>query len=358
MLTSLADIRASILEFLDTMSMDPTNPFARDVVIQLPAGGTSDGQDGPAEWADALQRYSPTHRKGNALVQTPPFVAEYLINYLVINTIDQDGEHAVFLDPSAGGGHLLEAMLGQLELEICCDADQALEQVRGIELDSLTAALARLRVALWWAERNGWKWPAAEQVQVWTGDALALYAEGHPAYQGVHGIAANPPYITPPEAAARALYRQHYVSAHGRFQMSAPFIELCLRALEPTHGLMAMIVSNGFQKREFGKPLIEKVLPQHTVAAIVDTSGAYLPGYGTPTCILFARGGDCTRCRRRNVFSLAGKRGESTTPSDPARGKVWQAILEASVAGRLDRYLTCSGHGWGILPATRGASDG
>jgi hypothetical protein len=351
MLKSLSDIHTSILDFLSTHTMDPANPFAQDVLRRLPEGGQADWQTGPAEWADALQQLSTVHRKGNALVQTPTFVAEYLVNYLVVNAIDQDGERAVFLDPSAGGGHLLEALLDRLELEICCDADQALEQVRGVELDPLTAALARLRVALWWAERNGWSWPAAEQVQVWEGDALALFAEGHPAYQGVHGIAANPPYITPPEASARALYRRHYVSAHGRFQMSAPFIEMCMRALAPTHGLMAMIVSNGFQKREFGKALIERVLPQHTLAALVDTSGAYLPGYGTPTCILFARGGACRRCQARGVFNIAGKRGEPATPKDPAQGKVWQAIVGASVAGRLDKYLTCSGHGWGILPA-------
>jgi hypothetical protein len=42
-------------------------------------------------------------------------------------------------------------------------------------------------------------------------------------------------------------------------------------------------------KREFGSKLIEQVLPRLDLSHVVDTSGAYIPGHGTPTVILFGR---------------------------------------------------------------------
>ena len=50
-----------------------------------------------------------------------------------------------------------------------------------------------------------------------------------------------------------------------------------------------MITANSFMKREFGKKLIEKFLPSRDLTHVVDTSGAYVPGHGTPTVILFGR---------------------------------------------------------------------
>ena len=40
-------------------------------------------------------------------------------------------------------------------------------------------------------------------------------------------------------------------------------------------------------KREFGKKLIEEFLPTIDLTHVIDTSGAYIPGHGTPTVILF-----------------------------------------------------------------------
>ena len=36
-------------------------------------------------------------------------------------------------------------------------------------------------------------------------------------------------------------------------------------------------------KREFGAPLVEKFLPSVDVQTVIDASGAYIPGHGTPT---------------------------------------------------------------------------
>jgi hypothetical protein len=42
-------------------------------------------------------------------------------------------------------------------------------------------------------------------------------------------------------------------------------------------------------KREFGKGLVEKVLAPLDLTGVIDTSGAFIPGHGTPTVILFGR---------------------------------------------------------------------
>ena len=45
--------------------------------------------------------------------------------------------------------------------------------------------------------------------------------------------------------------------------------------------------SNSFMKREFGKKLIEDFFAQKVdLTYVIDTSGAYIPGHGTPTVIL------------------------------------------------------------------------
>lgn len=344
-MNTLNDLRACVEDYVSSRELDPASPFVRDVCDALPPGGTAEHTE-PHEWADTLQRLSTERRKGNALCQAPYFLAEYMVNYLVPSVMDVSGEDAVFLDPSAGAGNLMIALADKIELEAAREPDEVLAQVVGIELDELTAALCRLRMACWYAEREQ-RWPEPGQVRVLVGDALELYVRGE--IPATHGVCANPPYICPPDAAKRAWYRQHYTSAHMKYQLTAPFTEMCLRLLEPTHGLMVSIVSNGFQKREFGRKLIEDVLPKHSLYAVVDTSGAYLPGFGTPTCILFARGGQCARCVARDVLSIAGKRGEPSKPADPAKGKVWQSILEASVRARLDGYLTCSGHDCGVV---------
>ena len=54
-------------------------------------------------------------------------------------------------------------------------------------------------------------------------------------------------------------------------------------------GFVGMITANSFMKREFGRKLIEEFIPRWDLHHVVDTSGAYIPGHGTPTVILFGR---------------------------------------------------------------------
>src|SRR5262249_10549516 len=90
-------------------------------------------------------------------------------------------------------------------------------------------------------------------------------------------------------------------------------------------GFTGQITANSFMKREFGKKLIEEFLPRVDLTHVIDTSGAYIPGHGTPTVILFGR-------NRRPVGSVIravlGIRGEPSTPDDAAQGVVWRSIVD------------------------------
>ena len=77
-------------------------------------------------------------------------------------------------------------------------------------------------------------------------------------------------------------------------------------------------------KREFGKKLIEEFFPRVDLTHVIDTSGAYIPGHGTPTVILFARNQKPVTSVLRTVMGI---RGEPSTPDDASKGLVWSAIV-------------------------------
>jgi hypothetical protein len=139
-----------------------------------------------------------------------------------------------------------------------------------------------------------------------------------------HVVVDNPPYITPKDRALNQAYRVRYSACHGKYSLSAPFMQRIF-ALAVEGGYTGQITANSFMKREFGKKLIEQFLPGVDLTHVIDTSGAYIPGHGTPTVILFGRNRIPVG---KSVRAVLGINGEPSTPSDPARGCVWSAILE------------------------------
>ncbi len=77
-------------------------------------------------------------------------------------------------------------------------------------------------------------------------------------------------------------------------------------------------------KREFGAPLV-RFLSSKDVEALIDTSGAYIPGHGTPTVIVLARSRPAIGSTLRVVDCVSG---EPRQPADPAAGLVWSAIVQ------------------------------
>lgn len=106
------------------------------------------------------------------------------------------------------------------------------------------------------------------------------------------------------------------------------FFDLAIRAplgeTQPA-GYVGTITANSFMKREFGKKLIEEFIPRWDLTHVIDTSGAYIPGHGTPTVILF---GHHRPPVSDTVRAVLGIRGEPETPEDPTHGLVWSAIVE------------------------------
>ena len=51
-------------------------------------------------------------------------------------------------------------------------------------------------------------------------------------------------------------------------------------------------------KREFGAKLIEDFLAHQDLRLVADTSGAYIPGHGTPTVIIVGRNHEPSRPNR------------------------------------------------------------
>ncbi len=79
-------------------------------------------------------------------------------------------------------------------------------------------------------------------------------------------------------------------------------------------------------KREFGKTLIQNFFHQRVeLSHVIDTSGAFIPGHGTPTVILVGR--NRTPSDARKVLAVLGVRGEPSEPKVAAEGKVWQSIV-------------------------------
>lgn len=145
---------------------------------------------------------------------------------------------------------------------------------------------------------------------------------------GYHVVVSNPPYVTVKDKALFAAYRDAYESCRGRYALTVPFTELAFHLAKGRAGYVGELVANSFMKREFGQQLIERVLTRVEISHVIDTSGAYIPGHGTPTAILLGR--SRTPDPARPVHVVVGRNGEPETPARPAEGVVWQSLRAMS----------------------------
>ncbi len=155
---------------------------------------------------------------------------------------------------------------------------------------------------------------------------FAAGSNGAPMHRGggFDIIVGNPPFVTARNPKKRELWRDRWPRVcHGKYHMLCPFFELSFGLLKPK-GQLGFIVSNGFAKREFGKPLIQEFFPELDIQKVVDCSGLLFPGHGTPTCLVF--GGNQSPSANstiRNVAILPGG-GDLRTP--PEESVLWASI--------------------------------
>lgn len=317
---------------------------------------------------DLYQDLSEHAKKTYALLQTPVFVEEFILGRTLVPAMDEFGLDGLrLIDPTCGSGHFLLGAFEMLNARWAAEAPamdakqrvrRAMDSIHGVDLNPFAVAIARFRLTVAGLRAAGERslvGVAEMGFHLAIGDSLlgeqgvrdalfgdddavaASHTEDLATYTGIlepgryHVVVGNPPYITVKDKALNKIYREAYKTTAGKYALSVPFMELFCRLArrgEPGRGAghVGQITSNSFMKREFGKKLITEFFAGfHTdnpvdLTHVIDTSGAYIPGHGTPTVIVIGR-------RRRpmatHVRAVLGVRGEPGQPARPEHGLVW-----------------------------------
>jgi hypothetical protein len=323
---------------------------------------------------DLYEELSPYARQVYALRQTPVFVEEFILDRVFEPALAEFGLAGMsVIDPTCGSGHFLLGVFARLvdrwrarepDTDVEVLVERALGQVTGVDVNAFAVAIARFRLlvaALKVCDRTSLERAPAFATQVATGDSLLPW--GDPGLRGEQAtldgqpmfayetedmdlladylrpnryavVVGNPPYITVKDKAQNARYRDLYSACSGKYALSVPFAQRFFqlaRRGDPQGdgaGWVGQITSNSFMKREFGKKLIEENFAhQVELSEVIDTSGAYIPGHGTPTVILVGRNRAISPRYSGLIRTVLGIRGEPAAPEIPARGLVWSAIV-------------------------------
>lgn len=325
---------------------------------------------------DLYQDLSTHAKKTYALLQTPEFVEEFILDRTFEPAVKEFGlSETSVIDPTCGSGHFLLGAFKRLvtlwrkrepATDIRVLVERALGQVTGVDINPFAVNIARFRLlieAMKICELSRMESTPAWPVRVAAGDSLldwgrksshqgdlvalalgdsefAYATEDAPLlreyldvkYSVVIG---NPPYITVADAALNKLYRKKYETCSGKYALTVPFMErffgLAKRGDHDGDGAghVGQITGNSFMKREFGRGLIESFLAGEVeLVEVIDTSGAFIPGHGTPTVILVGRNRLVSPRYSRSIRTVLGIKGEPDQPADPAHGRVWRAIVQ------------------------------
>jgi type I restriction-modification system DNA methylase subunit len=333
---------------------------------------------------DLYQDLSEAARKKFALLQTPDFVEEFILDRTLEPAVEEFGlvpqpsstdpqspTQFKMIDPACGSGHFLLGAFPRLldrwqrkepGTNIRELTQRSLDSIHGVDINPFAVAIARFRLLLVAMkacdEKKLQKGIPPFRINVACGDSLLHgenrtssgqklwdYAEGandeemytH-AYPGedlqtvrqllrpnsYHCVVANPPYIVASDPKLNAWYRKRFLTCHRQYSLAAPFLEQIF-LLAANDAFTGQITANSFMNNEYGKKLVESFLPTIDLTHIVDTRYLQPPGHDTPTVILLGRS--------RNPMSsdirvAMGIRGESPTPPDLRSGAVWTSIVK------------------------------
>jgi hypothetical protein len=346
------DAAQKIIEFFQKIDADYTGEIIHDF---------TDPDWDTRFLGDLYQDLSGPARKKYALLQTPIFVEEFILDRTLEPAIKEFGlTDFKMIDPACGSGHFLlggfarilnrwrKVEPGTNEREL---VNRSLASIHGVDLNPYAVAIARFRLllaAMKECQLIRLKDAPGFQFNLACGDSLLHGVPGQHVlgyhelahhYQSenidelhrilrtsqYHAVVANPPYITVKDDCLNRAYRDRYPDVCYRaYSLAVPFMQR-LFDLACRDGFVGQITSNSFMKREFGKKLVQNYLPTLDLTHIIDTAGAYLPGFGTPTVILLGR----QRPPMANkIRAVLGTKGEPSRPSDPSDGQVWQSIVQ------------------------------
>jgi hypothetical protein len=319
---------------------------------------------------DLYQDLSDYAKKTYALLQTPEFVEEFILDQTMEPALaERPLEGFRLIDPACGSGHFLLGAFRRLlerwdryapNVELQQQVQCALDAIHGVDINPFAVAISRYRLTVAALKACGLRKledAPAFTYHLATGDSLlfgspqaSLPIDGpdrdevlsRTAYrtedleqlkrilQSGHYdvVVGNPPYITVKDTKLNERYRQLYVTCKGAYALTVPFMERFFDLAKPQTGdqpagWVGQITSNSFMKREFGSKLIEDFLVYQDLRLVVDTSGAYIPGHGTPTVII---AGQHRRPITETLRAVLGIRGEPGRPLDPQEGLVWTSI--------------------------------
>ncbi len=334
---------------------------------------------------DLYQDLSDHAKKTYALLQTPVFVEEFILDQTLEPALaERPLESFRLIDPTCGSGHFL---LGAFDRFVAKwrehdpdlpDADvveRALDAVHGVDINPFAVAIARFRLtvaALKHAGLSSLEDAPSFPLHLAVGDSLLHgriqgelnYGPYDPDGQ-ISGftytvedletlrsllrvgsydvVVGNPPYITVKDKTLNQRYREIYDTCKGTYALTVPFMERFFELAKPRRegqpaGWTGQITSNSFMKREFGSRIIEEFLVRKDLRLVADTSGAYIPGHGTPTVIITGRNqppvGDTVR-------AVLGVRGEPGRPAEPENGLVWRSLADhVDSPGYEDEWVT------------------
>lgn len=330
--------------------------------------------------ADLYAEISEHATKTYALIRTPEFIADFLLDHLLDPAIHSFGLRGLrTIDPVCGSGEFPLKIFERLHAAWSAtepDSDrwrlinQSLASIHGVDKNPIAVAIVRFRLLIAAMKAGGARGLGEVPdlpIIVATGDSLIANhhidiipdqhadsleaSDGHTnvghedlsdyADPGInllgagsyHVVVGNPPYLTVKDRNEDAIYRTIYEVCRNRYSLTIPFIVQFFwlgRSDSDNSGFVGTMVSNSFMKREFGCRLVEDFFPTVELTHLVDTSGVYIPGYGTPTVILLGRSRS-----PKNLFirTLIGMRAEPREPSYPAQGLVWQAITKQFDSG-------------------------
>ena len=317
---------------------------------------------------DLYQDLSQHAKDTYALLQTPVFVEEFILDRTLEPALKERSlEGFRLIDPTCGSGHFLLGAFGRMldrwhkhapGLELQARVQAALDAIHGVDLNPFAVAIARFRLTVAALQASGlssleaapaFKFHLAvgdslihgpdPDVLPGMGDRTAYMSFTYETEDGpllltmleegrYDVVVGNPPYITVKDKALNQIYRSKYANVcKGKYALTVPFMAqfFALAKSGERAGWVGQITSNSFMKREFGSKLIEDFLAYQDLRLVADTSGAFIPGHGTPTVIIVGRNhapvGSTTR-------AVLGVRGEPGRPEDPAKGIVWTSIVE------------------------------
>lgn len=348
---------------------------------------------------DLYQDLSEAARKQYALLQTPDFVEELILDLTLDPAVETFGLDVLkMIDPTCGSGHFLLGAFDRLldawtkqspGVPIRERVANVLDSIHGVDVNPFASAIARFRLTVAAMRAEGTRRLAeapGHTLHIGTGDSLLhgkaevgdlfdsalgnhVYAsedlDEHPEIlkRGrYHVVVGNPPYITVKDKALNEAYRTAYTTCYRKYHLSAPFTELMFMLAQSSTsrpGYVGLIIDDAFKTREYGKPLIEDFLSQKDLTRIIDTSGIDLPGHGTPTIILFGHNRLASSAHVRTVQCVKGQ-GQSDRPE---AGPAWTSIVEnRDKVGHDDAYISVreldrarlAAHPWDLAPGSAG----